>query len=133
MSEQVYMIAKVWEKVEYVRTQPEHIRMRYVVACLLISMVFIVGIWMLSLRENFGNAAADLSFPKEKALLENSGVPSLQDLLKNSAPLQVENESQAPMTGEEYFLNQFNQSKQEPGAEQNNLEGEGINPNQNNP
>ncbi len=122
------MMSRVWEKVEYVRAQPEHIRMRYVVGCLLVAMIFILGIWMLSLRESFGTASEDLSFPEEKALLENSGgVPSLQDLFQASTPLQLENEAQAPMTGEEYFLDQYNQSKQSPPAEQNTLEGEGMN------
>ena|SRR3989344_19007 len=94
------MLERVWKKVEHVRAQPEHVRLRYVLVCLAVSMVFILGIWFLSLKESVMNASRDLPKPSDAKLFPE-GTPSLKDLLESNAPLQVENTDL--MTGAEYF------------------------------
>ncbi|MCX6765422.1 MAG: hypothetical protein NT136_00385 [Candidatus Moranbacteria bacterium] len=75
------------DKIENIRRQPEHIRMRYVLGGVVIVMVFIIIIWIFSLQESFKNA-----MPEEK---NSSGLqsdwnnvreelPSLQDFIGES-------------------------------------------------
>ena len=40
----------IYDKIEQIRQKPEHIRVRYVWICVAISMVFVLGIWVLSLN-----------------------------------------------------------------------------------
>ncbi|MDO8566385.1 MAG: hypothetical protein Q7S04_04385 [Candidatus Moranbacteria bacterium] len=96
-----------WEKIEWVRRQPEHIRMRYVLGSLFVSMVFILGIWFLSLAESFQSIKQDTSAAafKGKELLPKEGVPSLSGLLEQATPLRVD--GQGEKTGKEYFNEQF--------------------------
>jgi len=42
----------LYEKIEEIRSKPEHIRMRYVWAMVAISMVFVIAIWFFSLASN---------------------------------------------------------------------------------
>lgn len=41
------------EKIEEIRQKPEHERVRYVWGAVAISMLFVVIIWIVSLKENF--------------------------------------------------------------------------------
>ena len=75
------MLERVWKKVEHVRAQPEHVRLRYVLVCLAVSMVFILGIWFLSLKESVMNASRDLPKPSDAKLFPE-GRPSLKDLIE---------------------------------------------------
>lgn len=99
------MALDFWGKIEHIRKQPEHVRMRYVFGCLVVSMTFIVGIWILSVRESFQGIAKELPQAAEKGkdLLPKGDVQSLSDLLKQATPLQVEGESK---TGEQFFEEQ---------------------------
>lgn len=101
------MINNIWKKIERVREQPEHIRMRYVFICLTVSMVFIIGIWLLSLKENFRNIGRDVSNTAEKSKeqLPSVEIPSLNSLLEQSAPLGKDKGDEK--TGQEYFEEQF--------------------------
>lgn len=47
------------EKLEEIRKQPEHIRMRYLLACVFVCMVFVFFLWVVSLRQNFENMRND--------------------------------------------------------------------------
>lgn len=100
------MALGIWEKIEWVRRQPEHIRMRYVLGSLFVSMLFIFGIWLLSLVESFHNISKDVPAAalKGKELLPKGEVPSLSGLLEQSSPLRV---GQDQKTGQEYFNEQF--------------------------
>jgi hypothetical protein len=40
----------LFDKIEQIRQKPEHIRLRYVWVCVVISMVFVVFIWAISLK-----------------------------------------------------------------------------------
>lgn len=37
------------DKIEEIRRKPEHIRIRYVWACVSVSMVFVIAIWIISI------------------------------------------------------------------------------------
>jgi hypothetical protein len=106
----------VWEKIEWVREQPEHIRMRYVTGCLAVSMVFIIGIWFLSLKESFQNVSRDIPnvAEKSKELLPSGEMPSLGNLLEQAKPLRVDKQDEK--TGQAYFEEQF-RSQQNPNSE----------------
>lgn len=99
------MALDLWEKVEHIRKQPEHVRMRYVFGCLAVSMTFILGIWVLSVRESFQGIAKEFPQAREKGkeLLPKGGTQSLSELLKQATPLQVEGESK---TGQQFFEEQ---------------------------
>lgn len=43
------------DKIEQIRQKPEHIRMRYVWICVLVSMLFVLGIWVISFKANQQN------------------------------------------------------------------------------
>ena len=102
------MAFDVWEKIEYVRRQPEHVRMRYVILCLIVSMVFILGIWALSLKESFQSVAKEIPQTVEKGkniLQTNEQSSSLNDLMKQAAPLQVDGDK--TNSGADYFQEQL--------------------------
>ena len=52
------------ENLERIREKPEHIRIRYVFACVFFCMVFIFFLWFASLRQNFENMRNDDTFQK---------------------------------------------------------------------
>ena len=102
------MGTSLWEKIEAVREQPEHIRMRYLLVWLSIFMFFITGIWLLSLKESFGTVASALPAVSAngKELLPTSGqTQSLKDLLLQATPLRVEDNANA--TGGQFFDTQM--------------------------
>ena len=102
------MMRSIWEKIEWVREQPEHVRMRYVFSCLVVSMLFILGIWVLSLQENFRTVGEDIpsAIEKGKALLpKNEDQTSLNTLSQQAAPLRVDGQNKK--TGQEYFEEQW--------------------------
>ena len=98
----------LWEKIESVRQEPEHIRRRYVALCVFVSMVFIFGIWLFSVSDGVSTASRDLP----KALEGGRGIvestPSLNDLFEQSAPLRIEGES---AKGTEFFNQELNAMK----------------------
>lgn len=83
------------DKIEEIRKKPEHVRMRYVWVGVAIAMFFIIIIWLFSLGETFKNSVPRL---KEEKSIQNQlekakeNMPSLQELMKNSAQTPSENE-----------------------------------------
>jgi hypothetical protein len=102
------MALNIWEKIEEVRRQPEPVRMRYALICLAISMLFVIGIWMLSVNESFHSVSRDVPQAVEKGKgLVPGGVapaPSLGDMLKEASPLRVDNSEKT--TGDQFFQDQ---------------------------
>lgn len=47
------MFDQIEKKVEDIRKQPEHIRVRYVWGAVAITMFFVIFIWLLSMKTNF--------------------------------------------------------------------------------
>lgn len=109
------MARGLWERIEWIREQPEHIRKRYVLACLVVSMVFILSIWLLSLKAGFRNISQDIPAAAEQGreLLPNGQVPSLGNLLEQQEPLRVG--GQDAKTGQEYFNEEFQTGAQDTG------------------
>lgn len=85
-------------KIENIRRQPEHIRLRYVWLGVIVSMIFIVIIWIFSLQETFRNSAPK---PEESASLKSQwesakeNMPSIEEFAKNN-PQDIYNNEIAP-------------------------------------
>ncbi len=90
--------------------------MRYVMLCVFVSMVFIVGIWLFSVQDGVTTAARDIPATLQKGKDATSGAPSLKDLFEKAAPLRVEGQTQ---NGSEFFNQQL---KGDSGASS----GEGV-------
>jgi hypothetical protein len=114
------MKINIWEKIEWVREQPEHIRMRYVIGCLAVSMTFVIGIWLLSLKESFGNISRDVSNTAEKSKeqLPDVKMPALDSLLEQDAPLGAGANKKEEKSGQEYFEEQFRSQNPEQNQEE---------------
>lgn len=106
------MKMSLWEKIEAIREQPEHIRMRYVLGCLVVSMLFIIGIWLLSVGESFRSISKEVpaAVDKSKELLPKDSTSSLSGLLEKGTSLKVDNNTN--QTNTDYFNEQFQKSKQ---------------------
>lgn len=53
------MFDKIEKTVHDVRNQPEHIRLRWVWGSVIVVMIFVIFIWMMSMRINFLNINSD--------------------------------------------------------------------------
>ncbi len=73
------------EKIEEIRQKPEHIRLRYVWVMVAISMVFILFIWIMSLKANQAMAPSP-----EAGIL----TPELQESWKSQKESLKENQQQ---------------------------------------
>lgn len=102
------MTTALWEKIEAIRKEPELIRRRYVMVCVSISMVFIIGIWLLSVSDTVTTTAEDLPKAMEQGKNMTGGVPSLNDLFEQSAPLRIETKAEQS--------NEFIKQQMESGA-----------------
>jgi hypothetical protein len=81
----------IYNKLEEIREKPEHIRMRYVWLCVVVSMLFVLAIWVFSFQG--GNQAAAIPNDLNTAQIFeeiNAGKQSLdgatqnfQDVMKN--------------------------------------------------
>lgn len=80
------------DKIEEIRQKPEHIRLRYVWLFVGICMIFIIIVWIFSIKNMFQfSAPADQGLTDLKNQANNSTgqLPSLKDLLdKNSQALE---------------------------------------------
>ncbi len=47
------MFGALRKKIEAIQGEPEAVRFRYLMICLSVSMLFIVGIWLITVKENF--------------------------------------------------------------------------------
>lgn len=102
------MAINIWEKIEEIRRQPEPVRMRYALACLAVSMLFVIVIWMLSVNESFHSVSRDVPqvIEKGKGLMPGSvPSPSLGDMLKQASPLRVDSGEET--TGDQFFQEQM--------------------------
>lgn len=108
----LYMAFGIWEKIEWIREQPERVRMRYVAGCLLVSMTFILGIWLFSLQANFKSISRDIptGIEKGRELLPDGNVPSLSGLVEQAKPLEAQKRDEK--TGQQYFEEQFGAGSQ---------------------
>jgi hypothetical protein len=102
------------KKIEEIRKQPEHIRMRYVWSGVFVVMFLIVIIWLFSLQETFRNSvpAPDKSTsPLDQWGNIKENMPSIEDFNNtiNQAPSQNEISPQPDTTGNSNIGNQVQQ------------------------
>lgn len=77
----------IFEKIEQVRNKPEHVRRLYVIVCVIVSMVFVLGIWFVTLKSSFNNSGKKLKDEERLQLL--NGLDQMQDI-KESMPTDYE-------------------------------------------
>lgn len=83
------------QSLEEIRKKPEHIRIRYIFGCVFVSMIFILFLWIASLKQNFENIG-------DSATDKNPSLPAdvqdtLKEIKKQSKNLQ-ENLSETPLS-----------------------------------
>jgi len=100
----------IWEKIEEIRQKPEEVRMRYVFLSLFISMLFVFGIWILSLEESVQNVKNAISKPSYDKLpsLSTEGKESLNTLLQKAIPINTD----SPIDKSNYFQQELEKEKQ---------------------
>jgi len=100
----------LWEKIEEIRQKPEEARMRYVFFSLFVSMLFVFGIWMLSLEESVQNVKNAISKPSYDKLpsLPTEEKESLNTLLQKAIPINTD----SPTDQSNYFQQAVEKEKQ---------------------
>jgi hypothetical protein len=91
------MRERMVQKIESVRQAPEHIRLRYTLGAVSFCMIFIVGIWFLTLKESINGlspAAKQKGGELQEVLSEvkksTPAAPSLSDLKENNQPVTID-------------------------------------------
>ena len=98
----------LWEAIDHVRVQPESIRRRYLYGCVATTMVFIIGVWILSVHESFQSATVDTQAVGEqlsKTITKPSNAPSLSDLVEQGKSITVDS-TPANLESMDFFENQ---------------------------
>ncbi len=105
------MTERILQKIEHIRSLPEHIRLRYTVGAVAICMLFVVGIWLLTLKQGFSEISPEVSSGKNQAEEALSNVSqslpttdSLRNLKETSESLRVNNNPLG--TDADEFVNQ---------------------------
>ena len=77
-------------KIEEIRQKPEHIRLRYIWGLVAISMLFVITIWVLSVKEsakslnsNSNNNLPDISQSLQEIDSLRNSTPSIDELSEN--------------------------------------------------
>lgn len=103
------MTDSIIQKIEHIRSLPEHIRLRYTLVAVAICMIFVIGVWILTLKQGFLHIAPEVSDGKNQAEESLSQVKesfpdkeSLKTLKESSGSLQVDTNKE----GAEDFLQQ---------------------------
>ncbi len=104
--------------VEQVKSRPEHIRHRYLIGCVAVSMFFVVTIWSLTITENFKKSSPVKSAEKNSNILPKTSDFSLDSILSGDGTIQ----DKPSKSGEDFLRQQEeNRSRLDP-------EYEGIKP-----
>lgn len=103
------MTERIIQKIEHIRSLPEHMRLRYAFGAVAICMIFVIGIWILTLKQGFLQMSPEVSKGKDQAEETLSNIPealpatdTLKSLKENSESLKVN----ANKDNAEEFLNQ---------------------------
>jgi hypothetical protein len=86
----------IQRKIEEIRRQPEHVRLKYVWGCVAVSMGMVVALWFFSLYASFQKTEQKPLTGGMESLTRNTGVqiqaPSLEEWLKQgqAAPATLE-------------------------------------------
>ncbi len=76
------MLDALRKKIEAIQSEPEAVRFRYLMICLTVSMLFIVGIWLITVKEGFETISGGAE--EVGPLLPDTGLGtrSLEDLME---------------------------------------------------
>jgi predicted PurR-regulated permease PerM len=90
-------------KIEEIRKQPEHIRLRYVWGAVAVSMIFIIIIWIFSMMTIFGGNSAqsqnpDISPIKDQLQNFKNEVPSIKNISGDSLNATQNNSTEGQTT-----------------------------------
>jgi cytoskeletal protein RodZ len=69
----------IQSKIEEIRKQPEHVRMRYVLLSVFVSMLFISVLWVFSITTSFKNSSDVTSVPVVVPEKSSQAVPNTPD------------------------------------------------------
>ena len=84
------MLTRLEKKIQFIREQPESVRMRYLFICLFASMFFILVIWLFSLKESVSEITkTKIVLPENKSTESQS----LESLLNKDLPLRIQNQN----------------------------------------
>ena len=84
------MLTRLEKKIQFIREQPESVRRRYLFICLFASMVFILVIWLFSLKESVSEITkTKIVLPENKSTESQS----LESLLNKDLPLRIQNQN----------------------------------------
>ncbi len=102
--------------IENVQAKPEPVRMRYLFGCVAFSMLLVIGIWSLSVSENFRSISGGAQRAAENThgLLPKASDFSLDSLLSNEKSLE---DRKREVSGEMFFQNQL-ESREQPNFEE---------------
>ena len=92
----------IYEKIEEIRQKPEHIRMRYVWFWVVVSMAFVVAIWVFSLKNSYQKTEAPMELGTDELFQQyNEGKDSIQNITQNINNLSLPQDG-APVSPENY-------------------------------
>lgn len=110
--------------IERVQQEPEHVRIRYVVGCAAFAMLLVVGVWSLSVSQNFRSIGTGVgqSVSGTESLLPKASNFSLDALLSGEKSLE---ERKKEVSGEMFFQDQL-QSQTKPNFEEDGYVPQGT-------
>lgn len=91
------ILEKISKKIELIRRQPEHVRMRYVWGCVAVSMFIVLMFWIFSIFSMFNKENKSASNP-DKAV---PGLGKQLQTIKEQAPSLKDLDSQSLLNNEE--------------------------------
>lgn len=101
-----------------IRQKPEAIRVRYMYGCVVVTMLFILGIWFLSITESFRSIATEAPEIKDQAAQafpkSDDSTDSLSELLEKGKTLDVGGTNQQ---AEDFFETSLQETKQQPASD----------------
>ncbi len=100
-------------KIEQMRKEPEHVRVRYVLVAVTISMTFVVVLWIFAIQDNV-RKMIDAENPLSKSeLFPQSNQQTLQDILQSAQNAEAINVPTQPVQPVQQLEPQTRQSVQE--------------------
>jgi hypothetical protein len=98
----------ITKKIEEIREQPEHIRLRWVWGCVAFSMFVILAVWIFSVTAMFkknSDESAPISLPNLDQQIKglSNQTKSIED--SDSQQMQMDSENQSQVSGLPYNLN----------------------------
>lgn len=111
------MIKRISQKIEQVRLEPEHVRLRYVWGSVIVSMFFIFAIWIFSITTLFKSKTDS----RGKSSVDSSLSTQLQNIQQQAPSLKDFTETSLNIGNEGVVSNEINSSST-PNNSQNNTD-----------